>query len=277
MTTPHYYTYPFGQNADDLMAIPDAAAVDGSVSYFAGWTDPYEYNLLTNPAALPIPRGQMNQLFFDITLNIQEYQQYGVPQWVVGNTVLYPLYARVYYLNQIFENQVVDNTATPGTDATWYLISGGGSVPPGVVLDFAGSGSPPPGFIFCDGAAISRTTYANLFAAINTTWGIGDGSTTFNVPDFRRRVCMGSGGTGTGTIGSTVGSNGGEESTALTAANNGAHSHGGFGSDFVMQAGGSIMGGTDFGSLQPNTASSGSGTPHNTIQPALIVQKIIRY
>ena len=43
----------------------------------------------------------------------------------------------------------------------------------------------PYGWLKCDGAAISRTAYAALFAAIGTTWGAGDGATTFNVPDFR--------------------------------------------------------------------------------------------
>lgn len=277
MAISRYFLYPFGTDADDLTAIPDAAAVDGSVSYQDGWTPPYEYNLLTNPAALPIPRGQMNQLFYDVTLNIKQYQEYGNPEWVVGNTVEYPIYARVYYLGEVYENQVADNTNTPGTDATWYLISGGGSVPPGTVLDFAGSGSAPAGFILCDGSAVSRTIYSKLFAAISTTWGVGDGTTTFNVPDFRRRVSMGSGGTGTAVIANTVGSNGGEESTALTSANNGPHTHAAPSGSFLVNTGTAIQGGTDFGSLQANTASSGSGTPHNTIQPALIVQKIIRY
>lgn len=122
MPTPHYFLYPFGQNADDLTAIPDAPAIDGSVSYYYGWTDPYEYNLLTNPAALPIPRGQMNQLFYDVTLNIQEYQQYGVPAWY--STISYPIYARVYYSNLVYENQVASNTATPGTDISWLVVSG---------------------------------------------------------------------------------------------------------------------------------------------------------
>lgn len=45
--------------------------------------------------------------------------------------------------------------------------------------------TPPPGWIVCDGSALSRTTYAALYAAIGTTWGAGDGSTTFNIPDFR--------------------------------------------------------------------------------------------
>lgn len=48
-----------------------------------------------------------------------------------------------------------------------------------------GASTAPTGWLKCNGAAVSRTTYADLFAAIGTTWGTGDGSTTFNVPDFR--------------------------------------------------------------------------------------------
>lgn len=166
MTTPHYYVYPFGQNADDLTAIPDAPAIDGSVSYFYGWTDPYEYDLLTNPAALPIPRGQMNQLFFDITNNIQEYQQYGSPQWVVGNTVSYPIYARVYYAGQVYESQTAANTNTPGTDNTWAQISAGvQGIPTGSIVPFGGV-SAPAGYLLCNGTTVSRTTYAALKSAI---------------------------------------------------------------------------------------------------------------
>jgi microcystin-dependent protein len=60
----------------------------------------------------------------------------------------------------------------------------------GVVLPFAGS-SPPSGWLLCNGQQVSRTTYPELFAAIGTTFGVGDGSTTFNVPDLRGRVAAG--------------------------------------------------------------------------------------
>ena len=162
----YYYTYPFGQNADDLTAIPTTAAVDGSVSYYAGWTDPYEYNLLTNPAALPIPRGQMNQLFFDITNNLQEYQQYGSPQWVTGNTVAYPIYARVYYSGVVYENQVAANTVTPGADSSWLAISGASdSIRSGMIVDYAGPIA-PSGYLACNGSSVSRSTYPLLLAAL---------------------------------------------------------------------------------------------------------------
>ena len=56
--------------------------------------------------------------------------------------------------------------------------------PPGAVIAFAGS-SIPVGYLVCDGSAVSRTTYSNLFAAIGIGWGSGNGSTTFNLPDMR--------------------------------------------------------------------------------------------
>lgn len=65
-------------------------------------------------------------------------------------------------------------------------------VPSGSIFDFAGSAA-PGGFLLCDGAAVSRATYAALFAAIGTGYGIGDGSSTFNLPDLRGRVAVGKG------------------------------------------------------------------------------------
>lgn len=65
----------------------------------------------------------------------------------------------------------------------------------GLILPFAydTSGSPPTGFFECDGSAVSRTTYSDLFTAIGTTWGSGDGSSTFNIPDLRGAFLRGTG------------------------------------------------------------------------------------
>ena len=66
-------------------------------------------------------------------------------------------------------------------------------VPAGVIIPFAGT-SVPTGYLLCNGAAVSRTGYANLFAAIGTLYGAGNGSTTFNLPDARDRVLQGASG-----------------------------------------------------------------------------------
>ena len=71
-----------------------------------------------------------------------------------------------------------------------------GNIPAGAVMDYAGS-SVPTGWLECDGSAVSRTTYADLFASISTTWGAGDGSTTFNLPPSAGRSRIGK---GTGTV-----------------------------------------------------------------------------
>jgi len=67
---------------------------------------------------------------------------------------------------------------------------GNGLSPPGSMLPYAGS-TAPTGWLLCYGQAVSRTTYATLFGIISTTYGVGDGSTTFNVPDMRGRAAIG--------------------------------------------------------------------------------------
>jgi microcystin-dependent protein len=73
-------------------------------------------------------------------------------------------------------------------------VGGGEAHPIGALLSYAGA-SAPAGWLLCDGAAVSRTTYAALFGVLGTTYGAGNGSTTFNVPDLRNKVAVGSGST----------------------------------------------------------------------------------
>lgn len=107
-------------------------------------------------------------------------------------------------------------------NGTNWVSSSGAST--GQIIDFAGS-SVPTYALACDGSAVSRTTYAALFAILGTTWGAGDTTTTFNLPDLRRKVTVGSGGSGSGTLANTVGSSGGEESHVLITAELAAHTH----------------------------------------------------
>ena len=80
-------------------------------------------------------------------------------------------------------------TPADGTVTTAKLASGVG-LPAGMVAPF-GMSSAPTGWLECDGSAISRTTYATLFTAVGTTHGVGDGSTTFNLPDLRGEFIRG--------------------------------------------------------------------------------------
>lgn len=70
----------------------------------------------------------------------------------------------------------------------------------GFIKPFAGN-TVPDGYLYCDGSAVSRTTYSELFAAIGTIYGAGDGSTTFNVPDLRGYFLRGDGGTNSAAMG----------------------------------------------------------------------------
>ena len=81
-----------------------------------------------------------------------------------------------------------------------------GFIPPGIIADYGGT-TAPTGWLLCNGAAYARTgTYAALFAIIGTTYGAGDGSTTFNVPDARGRVLAGKAAAGTfGALGAVPG------------------------------------------------------------------------
>lgn len=108
-------------------------------------------------------------------------------------------------------------------------VNGLNIVPPGSIMCFAGANA-PQGWLLCNGQAVSRTDYQQLFTSIGTTYGIGNGSTTFNLPNLQDRFPMGK---GTNSLGQTSGSNSitlsssqlPSHSHTATVAANGSHSH----------------------------------------------------
>ena len=123
--------------------------------------------------------------------------------------------------------------------------------------------SAPTGYLLCDGSAVSRTTYASLFAVIGTTYGTGDGSTTFNIPDFRDKAPVGN---GSGGPFSTLGASVGNYDYSIASA------------DLpILQTTN-----TDQLTLGSNVtavasvAYSGTGAPISLIQPSLVVNFIIK-
>ena len=159
-------------------------------------------------------------------------------------------------------------------------------IPAGTVVAFAG-GALPLGWLFPYGQAISRVSYAALFAALGTTYGVGDGSTTFNVPDLRGRVVaaadalggtpasrLGSGATGGITGGAVPGAVGGEQSHVQTTAEMVAHTHS---MNAVSGSNSSSTGGPVQGSgAAGTTGSTGSGTAANITQPTIVTNYIIK-
>jgi microcystin-dependent protein len=100
-----------------------------------------------------------------------------------------------------FEDDEINVTPTLTLDDTEANV-----IPTGVTVPFAGSSGVPDGWRLCSGQAVSRTTFADLFAVIGTSYGVGDGSTTFNLPDMRQKFPLGKADSGTGSgLGDTGG------------------------------------------------------------------------
>ena len=127
--------------------------------------------------------------------------------------------------------------------------------------------------MICDGSAISRSTYSVLFALISTKYGVGNGTTTFNIPNLKWRVpvCIDSWQTEFDVLGET----GGAKTHSLSVAEMPAHTH-----TFWIGVGG---GGASIpGQVSDNTVdttvttnSNGSGTAHNNLQPYIVLNYII--
>lgn len=180
--------------------------------------------------------------------------------------------------------------------------------PVGTVVDFAGSNAPET-WLLCFGQAVSRSEYPLLFSVIGTTYGAGNGSTTFNVPDYRGRVIAGKdnmGGTNANRLGtfsgftssSNIGESGGLEVVTLSLAQIPSHDHGGITSTngdhthpvLALSSGTSpaisANPGTGFSPANVSTSSSGShnhsipsaggGQSHLNVQPTIIANKIIK-
>lgn len=211
---------------------------------------------------------------------------------------------------QTLTNKTLDSVVFSGDEPVESVDVVGNVVmcPVGAVIPFAGS-TAPDGWLLCDGSAVSRSDYARLYAVISTTYGTGDGSTTFNVPDMQGRVAVGKddmSGTAAGRItsggsgldGTTLGADGGEETHELTSAENGPHVHtitdpghahtttfdlqnlsGGSAPNILVTPGFGV-GQTGVGSSSNPTNisinTSGSGDGHNNVQPSLILNYIIK-
>jgi microcystin-dependent protein len=161
-------------------------------------------------------------------------------------------------------------------------FQGPGTPPPGAqIMLYAGSVA-PLGWLFCDGSAVSRVNFSELFTIIGTTYGPGDGTTTFNLPDFRGRIPVGR--DATQTEFDTLGEQGGEKTHLLTIEELPSHTHtvlGYSGVDDKNMTGnvGRMQAADTYG--QGNTAydkptvATGGGTAHNNLQPYTTINYII--
>lgn len=164
-------------------------------------------------------------------------------------------------------------------------IGAASGTPVGTIAAYAGtSATLPTGWLLCDGAAVSRTTYALLFSRLSTTYGAGNGTTTFNLPNLANRFPLGS-----GTRSRNV--TGGAETVTLTTSQIPAHDHGsagghthtvdsGAGDTTVASGSGASVGSnataTTSSSGSHTHSSVGSGSSHENMPPFVVVHYIIR-
>lgn len=184
-------------------------------------------------------------------------------------------------------------------EATRYNFDGANltdieGVNTGIVLPWSDT-SVPTGFLECNGAAVSRTTYATLFGVIGTTWGVGDGSTTFNLPDFADKCCVqnsptktfaSTGGANTVAVtGNVAGSLGNTTISTPTLAGHGhpmgANSRSGgrgtMGANQNIATGGGSTGSAGGGGAHSHPLSATfSGDSPSVLQPYLTVMYIIK-
>ena len=141
---------------------------------------------------------------------------------------------------------------------------GGGSVPPGAILPYGG-GTAPTGYVLCDDTAKSRTDFAALFAIIGTTYGTGNGTTTFNVPDLRDRIPLGKG-TNNSTLGAETT---GASASAVVATASGSAS-------LTLSTGTFATSAKDSSTSSAVTGVTAGGHTHNLTLPVQVMNYIIK-
>jgi microcystin-dependent protein len=168
------------------------------------------------------------------------------------------------------------NFATTVADALAALVPSG-------TINQTARATAPTGYLLCDGSAISRSTYASLFDAIGTAYGVGDGSTTFNIPNLQGRVPVGR--DSSQSEFDVLGEVGGAKTHTLTEAQMPAHTHswsaqsagdvndflGGSAASFGISA--SYNASTNYGSFLSTT---GGNQAHNNLQPYVVLNYMIK-
>jgi microcystin-dependent protein len=180
------------------------------------------------------------------------------------------------------------NYAQTAKNFTGAFMTGLAGVNTGLIIPWS-SASIPAGFLECDGTAVNRTTYAALFAVISTTYGAGDGTTTFNLPDLRDRTVVNKSNTknlaqtgGANTVIPTGNVGGNSGNTTLTTAQIAAHTHS------TIRANMGVYGDMTGGGLGDTTNTGGggahdhslsatfTGSANSVLQPYLVLIYIIK-
>jgi len=197
-TQPDYIKIAFAQDGDKSPIGNTPSILDPSQPL--GFPEIYETPL--DDGGEPITREQFNGIINLYSEFILWNNVGGCYEWNADiATIGYPLNARIWYNGDLIRSTIPNNTTEPssstvsvqGTDWVYVAPSVAYQLPVGSLIQIP-VGIAPIGYILANGSTVSRTTYANLFAVYGTTFGAGDGSTTFALPDFRGKFIRGQGG-----------------------------------------------------------------------------------
>lgn len=190
ITVPSFIPEPFA-NEGQYATIPDTPS---SEQGRASWQQGFPQVCAQPLASGGIPPNYLDfQGIFNALSSSICYMQTGA-LWPWSSTLTYPLGAHVLGSDNneyvaVQENSGKDPTQDP-TNVYWLRADAGDGVPVGTIV-WSAATTAPNGYLLCNGATVGRSTYSALFAAIGTTYGAGDGNTTFALPNLIGRVMWG--------------------------------------------------------------------------------------
>lgn len=231
---------------------------------------------LTNDVAVMMPTAQWGQDFIDAFL-----AEHSNPNG--AHTNIHAISIATSGDASIGGNAAIVGTLTVGGVSITQLISSG-------IITMTAATSAPLGWLLCDGTAVSRTTYASLFTAIGTAYGVGDGSTTFNVPNFKGKAPFGL--DSSQSEFTPIGTAGGQKTVQAHShgVNDGGHNHrlwsigqesnvytlGGTSTRAVLIGGSPNSGNGNTGDSNANISIQSAGSGSNNLNPYLTVNFIIK-
>jgi microcystin-dependent protein len=212
-------TDDFGEFGSQTAGTPVKTKDVSLIQSLTAWTQGWKQAIIAANRAPFLE--DMNSLHYVTSYMLAYLMQEGIPEWNSNTEYHQNSIVKKSGTSELYSSKINTNTGNPlpsqADDANWSYIG----PTAGLTGEIKALGGPavPSGYLLCDGAAVSRTTYSNLFSAIGVTWGAGNGSTTFNLPDLRGKTLFGK--AASGTFG-TLGASGGVETHTHVQS---AHSH----------------------------------------------------